>query len=70
MTRPLATNDDSDATLQHRSSISARERYSCPNTISRKSVSDTCPGLSETLDVQVNMVISNLPVSDRKLREI
>ena len=41
-----------------------------PDTLSRKSVSDTCPSLSETSDVQVNMVISNLPVSDRKLQEI
>lgn len=40
------------------------------DTLSRKSVSDTCPNLSESLEVQVNMVISNLPVSDRKLQEI
>ena len=32
------------------------------DTLSEQSVSDTCPSLSETLDVQVNMVISSLPV--------
>lgn len=41
-----------------------------PDTLSRKSLSDTYPSLSEGLDVQVNMVISNLPVSDRKMQEI
>lgn len=41
-----------------------------PDTLSRKSLSDTYPSLSEGLDVQVNMVISSLPVSDRKLQEI
>ena len=41
-----------------------------PDTLSRKSVNDICPSLFETLDVQVNMVSSSLPVSDRKLREI
>ena len=40
------------------------------DTITRKSVSDTCPSLSKTLDVQINMVISSLPVRGRKLQEI
>lgn len=40
------------------------------DTLSRKSFSDTFPSLSEGLDVQVSMVISSLPVSDRKLKEI
>lgn len=58
----------------HRYEIEVRFRpgkdIPVPDTLSWKSVSDTCPSLSETLDVQVNMVISNLPVSDRKLQEI
>ena len=41
-----------------------------PDTLSRKSVSDTCPALSESLEVQVNFVMSSLPVSDKKLEEI
>ena len=40
------------------------------DTITRKSVSDTCSSLSETLDVQINMVISSLSVSGKKLQEI
>ena len=40
------------------------------DTITRKAVSDTCSSLSETLDVQINMVISNLLVSGRTLQEI
>ena len=40
------------------------------DTLSRKSVSDTCPSLSETLDVHVNMVISSLPVSEAARNQI
>jgi len=38
-----------------------------PDTLSRKSVSDPCPSLSKCIDIQVNMVVASLPVSDRKL---
>ena len=41
-----------------------------PNTSSRKPLLDTFPKLSEKADIQVNMVMSNVPVSDRKMLEI
>lgn len=41
-----------------------------PDTLSRKSVSNVYPDLADTADIQVNLVISSLPVSDRKLQEI
>lgn len=41
-----------------------------PDTLSLKSVCDTFPSLSKTLDVQINMIISSFPVSDRNLQEI
>ena len=41
-----------------------------PDTLSRKSLSDTCPDLSVGTDIHVNMVMSSLPVSDRKLKEM
>ncbi len=40
------------------------------DTLSRKSVPDTYPGLIEGMDSQVHAVLANLPVSDRKLQEI
>jgi hypothetical protein len=40
------------------------------DTLSRKHLNDTFPELSEGMDLQVHMVISSLPVSDRKLQEI
>ncbi|XP_053388481.1 uncharacterized protein K02A2.6-like [Mercenaria mercenaria] len=41
-----------------------------PDTLSRFPVKDTDPSLTETVEVQVNMVKRSLPVSDRKLQEI
>ncbi|MEW8560660.1 MAG: RNase H-like domain-containing protein, partial [Candidatus Thiodiazotropha sp.] len=38
--------------------------------LSRKSLPDTYPELTEGMDCQVHMVISSLPISDRKLKEI
>ena len=41
-----------------------------PDTLSRKPLPDTAPELSEKADIQVNLVMSNVPVSDRKMQEI
>ena len=40
------------------------------DTLSRHFVSDTFPELSQGMDTQVHMVMSNLPVSDRKMQEL
>ena len=40
------------------------------DTLSRKFVSDTFPELSAGMDMQVHLVMSGLPVPDRKLQEI
>lgn len=41
-----------------------------PDTLSRRPISDTGPSLSDEADIQVNMVMASLPVSDRKMHEI
>lgn len=41
-----------------------------PDTLSRHPISDTGPSLSDEADIQVNMVMTSLPVSDRKMHEI
>ena len=40
------------------------------DTLSRRYVSDTYPELSKGMDLHVNTVLSSLPISDRKVREI
>ncbi len=40
------------------------------DTLSRKSLPDTFPEMSEGMDVQVNAVIANLPISDQKMDTI
>ena len=40
------------------------------DTLSRKFVSDTYPGLSEGMDAQVHLVLSSMPVSDQKMSDI
>lgn len=40
------------------------------DTLSRRFVSDTCPELSESLDAQVHMVMTSLPISDNKMHSI
>lgn len=40
------------------------------DTLSRRFLKDTFPELSAGIDLQVNMVMSSLPVSDRKMQEI
>ncbi len=40
------------------------------DTLSRKFVADTYPELSEGMEAHVHTVMSNLPISDRKLQEI
>ncbi|VDH98496.1 Hypothetical predicted protein [Mytilus galloprovincialis] len=38
--------------------------------MSRKFLSDTYPGLSDSFEAQVHMIFSSLPISDRKIEEI
>ncbi|XP_063448166.1 uncharacterized protein K02A2.6-like [Mytilus trossulus] len=40
------------------------------DTLSRKFLSDTYPGLSDSFEAQVHMIFSSLPISDRKIKEI
>ncbi|VDI07841.1 Hypothetical predicted protein [Mytilus galloprovincialis] len=40
------------------------------DTLSRKFLSDTYPGLSDSFEAQVHMIFSSLPISDRKIEEI
>ena len=40
------------------------------DTLSRRYVSDTYPELSEGMDLHVHTVLSSLPISDRKMKEI
>lgn len=40
------------------------------DSLSRNFVDDTFPGLSKDMEAQVHSVLANLPISDRKLKEI
>ena len=41
-----------------------------PDTLSRKPLPETGPDLSDQTDIQVNMVMSSLPVHSKKMQEI
>ncbi|MCW4264499.1 MAG: hypothetical protein N0C90_24435 [Candidatus Thiodiazotropha endolucinida] len=40
------------------------------DTLSRRYVSETYPDLAEGMDLHVHTVLSSLPISDRKIKEI
>jgi hypothetical protein len=47
-----------------------RKSISVADTLSRIFVNDTFSGLSDGLEAQVHMVLSSIPVSDRKMHDI
>ncbi|XP_048236731.1 uncharacterized protein K02A2.6-like [Haliotis rufescens] len=55
-----------DLTVEHRPG----KEIVVADTLSRKSVPDTYPHLSEGMDAHVHMIVSNVPVSEKRMEDI